>query len=196
MEWKDVVGYEGLYEVSNIGEVRSVSRLVIFKDGRRPVMKKSKVKSKKTIRGYYAVDLYKKDIREGKLVHRLVAEAFLLNPEYKPTVNHKNAVKKDNRVENLEWATMKEQSDHVRSNGLIKKENMQRSIDGMRKANSVKVVCLNTGEVFDSVTKAAIAKNTHHASISRNCQGKVKSSGKDNNGCPLKWSYYHGDENE
>ena len=93
-EWKNVIGYEGLYEVSNIGNVKNVRRNTLLK-------------LSKTNDGYIQVSLYKNGIRTGLRVHRLVAEAFLPNPDGLPLVNHKNEDKSDNSVENLEWCTAK-----------------------------------------------------------------------------------------
>ena len=93
-EWRAVPGYEGLYEVSNKGNVRNVRRNTLL---RLP----------KTNDGYIRVSLYKNGIMTCFQVHRLVAEAFLPNPDNLPQVNHKNEVKSDNCVDNLEWCTAK-----------------------------------------------------------------------------------------
>lgn len=90
--WKDVVGYEGLYKISNTGKVLNVKRNKL----------RSLIKDKD---GYYQLGLSKNDVRTYHKVHRLVAIAFLENPNNLPVVNHKNEVKQDNRVENLEWCT-------------------------------------------------------------------------------------------
>ena len=92
-EWKNVIGYEGLYEVSNIGNVRNVKRNTLLRLSKN--------------QGYIQVWLYKNGIRAGLKVHRLVAEAFLPNPDNLPQVNHKDEDKTNNRVENLEWCTAK-----------------------------------------------------------------------------------------
>ena len=92
-EWKNVIGYEGLYEVSNTGNVRNVKRNTLLRLSKN--------------QGYIQVWLYKNGIRAGLKVHRLVAEAFLPNPDNLPQVNHKDEDKTNNRVENLEWCTAK-----------------------------------------------------------------------------------------
>ena len=91
--WKDVVGYEGLYEVSNFGNVRSLFRY------------KKKLKWNICNNRYATVQLFKNKVGKRLLVHRLVAEAFLANPEKLPIVNHKDENKLNNYVNNLEWCT-------------------------------------------------------------------------------------------
>lgn len=105
--WKPVVGYEGLYEVSNQGRVRSLDRSVIHKDGQMFV-KGRILKPGKYRNRYYNVNLWKKGKMTNKTVHRLVAEAFIPNPDNKPCIDHINAVKTDNRIENLRWVTYSE----------------------------------------------------------------------------------------
>lgn len=97
--WKPVVGYEGLYEVSNIGRVRSIN---FHKSGKAKVMRPSF-----NTWGYLIVDLRKNNKRHSYTVHRLVALAFIPNPDNLPEINHKNEIKYDNTVENLEWCTRK-----------------------------------------------------------------------------------------
>ena len=92
--WKDIKGYEGLYEVSNTGYIKSLQ----FK---KPFIKKFN----KNHQGYLSVSLYKDNENKLVKVHRVVAEAFIPNPENKPQVNHKDGNKANNCVENLEWVT-------------------------------------------------------------------------------------------
>ena len=91
--WKDVVGYEGLYEVSNFGNVRSLFRY------------KKQLRWDVANNRYATVQLFKNKIGKRLLVHRLVAEAFLPNPRNLPVVNHKDENKLNNNVDNLEWCT-------------------------------------------------------------------------------------------
>ena len=106
--WRPVIGYEGFYDVSNLGNVRSIKRngtngvtlaLVDEKDG------------------YKIVCLMKLGKRVNKKVHRLVAEAFILNAENKPCVNHKDNDRKNNQLTNLEWVTVAENNRHMVSQG-------------------------------------------------------------------------------
>ena len=104
-EWRDVPGYEGLYQVSNLGRVRSEKRSTT-----RGVILKGKINT----HGYVEVTLSKKNVRKTARVHRMVAIAFIPNPEGKPQVNHRNGDRSDNRAENLEWCTASENMVHAR----------------------------------------------------------------------------------
>lgn len=110
-EWKDVVGYEGLYKVSSFGRIISI--------------RNNKIKSQRlNTSRYWVVDLYKNNQQKTKSVHRLVAEAFIPNPDNKPCVNHIKPVTYnccDNTVENLEWCTFKENTKHAWKIGRINK---------------------------------------------------------------------------
>lgn len=116
--WKDVVDWEGSYEVSNLGRVRSKLRFVNGKNGckvpRQPKIKESYLDED----GYPRISLY--DGSRSKLmgVHRIVAQAFVPNPENKPEVNHINGDKEDNCAENLEWVTNLENIRHSIETGL------------------------------------------------------------------------------
>ena len=103
--WKDINGYEGLYQVSNEGRVKSLNYNHTKREG---ILKPQKLKN-----DYLKVTLYKDTYKNQKLLHMLVAEAFIPNPLNKPTVNHINHNRQDNRVENLEWATYPEQMDET-----------------------------------------------------------------------------------
>jgi hypothetical protein len=116
--WKAVVGYEGIYEVSNLGRVRSLDRVKI--GSRHNSKLKGKLLSLRIINhGYCAVVLYNTNSNISKTVHRIVAEAFIANPEGKKEVNHINLIKDDNRVENLEWCTRSENMIHAGKNGKL-----------------------------------------------------------------------------
>lgn len=110
--WKSVVGYEGVYEVSSLGNVRRCGRNV---GGRAEYRPRRIVVSKA---GYCVVHLSQNGRKEMQKVHRLVAEAFLPNPDGKPCINHKDASKRNNAVENLEWCTHLENNVHAIRNGL------------------------------------------------------------------------------
>ncbi len=106
--WIPIPNYEGLYEASNLGKIRSVDRVNsrgVFIHGRV-------LKGTSNGRGYLSLWLSKDGEKKRWLIHRLIAIAFIDNPEQKPEVNHKNGIRNDNRVENLEWVTGSENKLH------------------------------------------------------------------------------------
>lgn len=104
-QWKDVVGYEGLYEVSNLGRVRSLDRKIKYKNSFKTVKGKY-IQQRYEPYGHLMVRLCKDGKKKQYYVHRLVAQAFLPNPYNLPCINHKNEIPDDNRPENLEWCTV------------------------------------------------------------------------------------------
>jgi hypothetical protein len=181
--WKPVIGYECLYEVSDLGRVRSLDRIVNqFNNG---VMTehfyKGKMLKAKTDKGYYTVKLCNQHNTKHAKVHRIVAEAFITNPERKPLINHKNGIKLDNRVSNIEWCTEKENSQHALKNGLHNPVITEKAREACINACSKQIKCLNNGMIFKSSYDAALwingmfgnTKKTHviAAKIRNVCSG-------------------------
>lgn len=158
--WKDVVGYEGKYKVSNLGNVLSV--------------KKDKILTPKNNHdGYKRIQLWEKCKAKFVSIHRLVAEAFIPNPDNKPFVNHINGVKDDNVVENLEWVTQKENIVHAWENGLSKPQYnniLSKSVDQF----DLKGNYLNT---YPSTMEAERQTGIQHSNISSVCRNKHKTAG-------------------
>ena len=136
--WKYVKGFEGVYKVSSKGYVKSLSRKRKVCGGSYRLVKERILKNSLTNTGYYRVSLINLDTPKSMLVHRLVALAFIPNPENKRTINHKNGITIDNRVENLEWATDKENIDH------------SKFVLG-NKYSDRKLINIETGEVYKSL---------------------------------------------
>ena len=144
MKWKPIANYEGLYEVSDEGNVRSLDRY--RKSNIRHVTKTfisgKELKQNLKRNGYRTVDLCKDGKVKTTLVHRIVADAFLPNPQNLRFVNHKDSNRENNRVENLEWVTSSENRTHGISNGNVT-------------FSSKPVFCEETGQVFSRPQLAA-----------------------------------------
>lgn len=109
--WKDVKNYEGLYQVSNLGRIRTLRVYRIAENRHEKTIRVLRLNTRR--QGYKTITLSKGDSRKTFLVHRLVAQSFIENKNNKPEVNHKDADKSNNRVSNLEWVTAKENSLHA-----------------------------------------------------------------------------------
>lgn len=118
MEWKPIADFEGMYEVSEIGEVRSLPRQTIYVDGRVGNHKGRLIALQTNHKGYLHTSLSKDCKKYRRLVHRLVADAFVQNPENKPQVNHIDGDKLNNHYSNLEWVSNDENEIHANENGL------------------------------------------------------------------------------
>ena len=121
MEWRAVPGWEGFYEVSNRGEVKALSRTVHFRDGRTRAYQEHIKKRTSDDLGYQVTRLCDKSNGRActRFVHRLVAQAFNPNPDNKGTVNHKDCNPRNNKVDNLEWASQTENMHHAWDNNRI-----------------------------------------------------------------------------
>lgn len=97
--WKDIKGYEGLYQISSLGNVKSLN----YHRERREKLLNQEL----DIHGYYKITLWKNNVYKKYSIHKLVAEAFIPNPNNCQYINHKNEIKTDNKIENLEWCTAK-----------------------------------------------------------------------------------------
>lgn len=176
--WKPVVGYEGIYEVSSLGRIKSCERTLIRSNGRKTKFPDKLMKPSINHKGYEIIDLRNKGSRQGGFVHRLVGKAFIENPHNKEQINHKNGVKTDNRVENLEWVTNQENMKHAYKNGI-------RNNDSLAKSNRKKV-CQLTLEgrlirTFNSIGDAI--ETTGVKNISAVCRGVRNEAG------GFKWRY-------
>lgn len=120
--WKDISGYEGLYQVSNHGRVKSIKRIVYRKDGKSRVQDERIVRASKNSNGYFVVSLYKGNEREMFRIHRLVAINFVDGWVDGYVVNHIDTDKSNNNSSNLQWCTSSYNNRHALVTGTKKVE--------------------------------------------------------------------------
>lgn len=156
-EWRPVKGFEGKYEVSNIGRVKSLGRFLT--DGRYHAERILSLPDD----NYVTASLWANNKECNKLVHRLVAEAFIPNPDNLPEVNHKDSNPKNNRVSNLEWVTSQENTKH-------------RILHNTNTKYRKSVLCLETNELFPSLSAAgrSVDASTQQVIDSINSKGCCK----------------------
>lgn len=149
IEWRDIEGYEGLYQVSEDGDIMSVG-----------YKKKRLLKQYLNVNGYPYVSLYKNGERKHYTIHRLVATAFCENTNGFDEVNHIDEVKTNNHYSNLEWCSRQYNVNYGTRN--------ERAAEERRR----KIKCIELNIVFDSLTQAAKYVNTHNSNISACASGK------------------------
>lgn len=166
--WKDIDGYEGYYMVSDLGRVKSLDRRVVCNSGTKPV-KGQILKYAYDKDGYKKVTLQKERKAHRFLVHRLVAIAFIPNPDNKPQVNHKNGIKTDVSLANLEWATESENTKHAFDYGLCAQK---KGIEN-RRSKPVTMCSLDGKPIrtFGSIREAARQTKAKQSAITA-CVGK------------------------
>lgn len=171
-EWRDVVGYEGLYMVSSFGRVCSLCRTVVQRNGIQRKVKPTLLRSRIYTNKYEMVNLHNNATSKLCTVHRLVAQAFIPNPENKPCVDHINTIRTDNRACNLRWCTYSENMRNPLSILHYKKINLGRK----RPYAYRPVVAIKDNQVvyqFDKLTDC-IQYGFNYTSVSSICVGRRK----------------------
>jgi len=113
--WENIAGFENFYQISNFGNVKSLSRHAKNHSGFKKTLKEKMLKTHISKTGYYVVDLKKEDVRKTFKVHRLIAFSFIENPKKLPFINHIDGNKLNNNIENLEWVSNRENCCHAKS---------------------------------------------------------------------------------
>ena len=174
--WKDIAGYEGLYQVSNLGRVKSLERTVRYGRGYRTIPEKI-LKTNKKKCDYLKLNLWKEGKAKNHRVHRLVAQSFIHNPDNLPEVNHKDENKENNCVDNLEWCTSKYNCNHGTRNqrGVEKRRNHPKLSKPVLAINKVSGLILQFPSTHEAERKTGIKQQ----SIVNCCNGKYgfKSAG-------------------
>lgn len=177
VRWVDVPGFEGLYKVSSDGHV--VGYKTAYRCGRKgattKVLREREIIGESGRFGHRRVTLYKNKYKRRVFVHRLVAEAFIPNPDNKPEVDHINTIAADNRVENLRWVTHKENQNNPLTNKKQKEaqkgaKNFWFGKKGALHHASKKIICVETGVVYDGIAEAK--RQTGICHIDSACGGR------------------------
>lgn len=176
--WKNIEGYEGKYQISNNGNVKS---LIDNKGNKRELIRKPRIAKN----GYYYVNLFIGSKAKSKKIHRLVAEHFIDNPDNKPCVNHIDGNKLNNNVDNLEWCTFSENSKHAVEHGLMIMpkgvKNYMFKRHGAQNPNSVPVLqCDLQGNVikeWENIKIAGEQTKILSTSIAKCCRGERRTAG-------------------
>lgn len=158
--WKDIIGYDGLYQVSNLGNVKSFN----CNRNKNGLILKQGISKK----GYSVVWLKNNGLKKTLPVHRLVALSFIQNFDNKPQVNHINGIKNDNKISNLEWVTNSENIKHAFLNGFKKFSEKRRN-----KMNK-KVLNVENGDIYNSAKQASIIFNINYQSLCNQLNGHRK----------------------
>lgn len=169
-EWKDISNYEGLYKISDLGRVKS-----LYRKDKSGVVRAEKIKS--TFydgQGYEIISLSKNGIKKTFRIHRLVAMAFIPNPDNKPEVNHIDENKAKNCAYNLEWVS---KSENMRHNGLCGRIANKNRINSKSKKPILAITLDGSVLKFESINEAARRLNLHAPNLISCLKGKTKQSG-------------------
>lgn len=173
--WKSINFFGFYYQISDMGNVRSLSRESINSLGHHRKLKGRVLRQNPDKNGYMQVGFHSMGKVKTCKVHRLVAENFIDNPQNKPQVNHINGIKHDNRVENLEWVTDVENKKHANETGLSRYlTGKDHPIYGTNGHTPKKVINKKTGKIYNTIKEAAKDIGMGYCSLSKRLTGKYK----------------------
>lgn len=152
-----IIGYDGIYEINRLGQVKSIAGI-----GAKSVRKEKCLKNYIIGRKYYCIYLSEKGITKNHKIHRLIAQTFIPNPNNYPIINHINGIKTDNRIENLEWCTHSENIQHAYRTGL------------KMGSGKIKVYCSETGKEWDSIKECSKDMGIKSTSLNMYLSGKIR----------------------
>lgn len=179
--WRDIDGYNGKYQVSNLGNVKSIYTIYVINGIHNKYYRDIILKPFAQKNGYLNVCLWKDGKKKNRLIHQLVAQSFIPNPNNLPQVNHKNEIKDDNRVENLEYCDAKYNNNY----GTRNKRIAEKKTNG-KLAKPVVQINKDTNEViaeFPSINEVQRQLGINNSHISQCCNGKRNTAGS------YKWKY-------
>lgn len=181
--WKDVKDYEGLYQVSNLGRVKRLE-WKRFSLGKWQTIKEKVLKQTIGTTGYWHISLNKNGSHNTYKVHRLVARAFIPNPDNLPCINHKDNNPLNNKVENLEWCTYKYNNNYKDHNKKLSQSRLGKKASDetrqkLRDSNPkmLSVQCIETEIIYKSINEASRKTGVDASAISKVCKGKYKTAG-------------------
>ena len=167
--WKPIKNFGEYYQVSNLGNIRSVERTMFSKNGVKRRFKSKQLKTALNEHGYIVVVIRVNNVHHNLKLHRLVAECFIPNPENKLTVNHIDGNKQNNNVLNLEWSTHSENISHAYKHKLNTKENQYKAVLQYDKSG-------NFIQRYNSISEAKKALNIKGGHIGDVCNGRMKTA--------------------
>lgn len=157
--YKDIKGYEGLYQISNYGKIKSLKRTVTHKQNGKQNWPEKIINYNYNTNGYVAIRLSKNSIIKRFLVHRLVAINFISNDKNLLEVNHKDSNKNNNHIDNLEWCTRKENQEHMSTN---------------QNKSNILVLNINNGIYHNSIMDASKCYNYNYSTLRDILNGRNK----------------------